>query len=68
MNCEFIFTFPISDERRNNKFVRVIAPDEIAARLRMIDAYGRRGWAFCYENENEAGVAKYGLTEIAFGS
>lgn len=66
---EFIFTFPIADTARCDSFVRVRAEDETAARLRVIDTYGRDGWAFCYRlgEDTDEMVARHHLHEIEFG-
>lgn len=66
---EFIFTFgfshtdPVTGESRAKKFTRIQAEDIEQARQRMNDTFGRQ-WAFVYESEEEAGVAKWGLTEV----
>lgn len=64
----FTFTFPIGDAARRDCYCQVDAADEHAARLRMIDRYGKEGWAFVYPSPEQAGAAKYELTEIAFGA
>jgi hypothetical protein len=70
---EFIFTFgfshtdPVSGASRAKKFCRIEAADYESARQRMNNTYGRQ-WAFEYESEEEAGVAKWGLTEVTGSS
>ena len=66
---EFIFTFgfshtdPVTGESRSRKFARIEADDYESARQKMNATFGRQ-WAFEYESEDEAGVQKWGLTEV----
>ncbi len=67
---EFIFTFgfgqtnPDTGRSRASRFARIQAEEAIDARLLMIEQYGR-AWAFQYDTEAEAGVAEFGLIELA---
>ena len=66
---EWIFTFgfghvhPSTGERLANKFMRIRADDWQSARDEMLRRFGRK-WAFQYPSEDDAGVAKYNLTEV----
>lgn len=74
--ADFIFTFgfghtdPVTGESRAKCFARISVPDGAdayeVARSQMNATFGQQ-WAFCYESEEEAGVAKWGLREIGVG-
>jgi len=66
---EWIFTFgyghthPKTGQSLAKKFVRIHAPNGDRARDLMFQQFGRT-WAMQYESEAQAGVEKYGLTEV----
>lgn len=66
---DWLFTFggnhthPETGESLGNSYVRIHGT-EAEARTVMVAAFGQR-WAFQYDSAEQAGVAKYGLTEIA---
>ena len=59
----FGHTHPVTGAPLANMFVRIAASDSEAAREEMVRRYGRR-WAFQYENEERAGVRRFGLREL----
>ena len=63
----FFVTFPIGGPLRNC-YTIVEAATELAARLVLMDEYGREGWAGIYrEHEYDRAVGQYGLHYIPFG-
>lgn len=66
---EFIFTFgyshtdPATGTSRSKTFTRIQAEDYEQARQKMNATFGRQ-WAFQYVSEEEAGVARWDLTEV----
>lgn len=62
---EWIFTFGFG-QRLENCFVRVKADSDEEAREKMVATYGRL-WAFQYDSEEAAGVARFNLREVPFG-
>ncbi len=64
-----IFTFtdvqthPETGMLLGRRFVRVFASDPETARMQMERHFGK-GWGFQYADEEEAGVAKFKLTEL----
>lgn len=72
-NKEYIFTFGFGHFDRetgaplSKTFVRVPASSWEEARQIMVANCGRL-WAFQYDSEDEAGVSKYGLTEVPLGT
>lgn len=65
----FVFTFPVEDELRRDSYLVVDAPDEIAARMLVIECYDRK-FGSCYSESNPRTaemIEKYHLTEIEFG-
>lgn len=63
---EFIATFGFSSPLKD-KFVRVQAETYKDAMLLMLKTYDAH-WAFLYLDEQEAGVARWSLTEVPFGT
>lgn len=63
---EFIGTFSVNTRLRH-KFVRIQAASRNEARLMMQHAY-KTNWAFLYDSEKEAGVARWRLQEVEFGT
>src|SRR5688572_6860804 len=68
---DWIFTFgydhthPVTGESLATNFVRVSAQTYVQARERMHESFGNR-WSHQYESEYDAGVERFGLTEIEF--
>jgi len=66
---EWIFTFgfdhvhPVTGGSLAKRFVRIRAEDAEAARWEMVRRWGLK-WSFQYETEEQAGVARWGLTEV----
>lgn len=58
---EWIFTFGVGHTYAR-RFVRIRGEEE-QARAQMIRCFGN-AWAFQYSTEEEAGVGRYGLTEL----
>jgi hypothetical protein len=63
----FYVSFPIKDAQRRDSFTTLDAPDEIEARLRVIEHYGRDGFFTVTADPNQIGVERYNLAEIGFG-
>ncbi len=62
----YAFTFGVG-HRNHDRFVKIEAASEVAARLLMIDEYGRR-WSSVYLWDDFAPqIDKYGYTELPFG-
>lgn len=71
-----IFTFgygqhdPRTGRGLDDRFVRVEGDTDQHLRAKMLDRFGAGNglgnWAFDYESEDAAGVARYGLIEIDF--
>lgn len=68
---EYIGTFKISDPVRHHQFVRFTAVSDAAANQKMRDAYGEN-WSFARrvtaDDPDPAGIERWGLDEIEFGS
>lgn len=62
---EWIFTFGYG-QRLENCFVRVKADSYVEAREKMVATYGSL-WAFQYDSEEAAAVARFNLREVPFG-
>lgn len=63
---EFIFTFGFG-HALTNCFVAVKSENSNAAREEMFRVYGAK-WAFQYDSREAAGVDRWNLTEIPFGT
>jgi len=69
MNPEWIFTFgfghvhPLTGESLANRFVRIRAVNAEEARHEMVRRWGLK-WAFQYDSEDKAGVARWNLKEV----
>jgi hypothetical protein len=58
----WIFTFGCGQVHAG-KYVKIYAENSSDARKEMIDIFGK-DWAFQYNNEDEAGVDRWGLIEL----
>lgn len=59
----YYFTFGVNTPRKN-KYMKIYAENENAARAEMISKFGNQ-WAFCYpEYEFLMQIEEYGLTEL----
>lgn len=58
---DWIFTFGVNDAKGRN-FVRINSTYD-GARDEMVRRFGK-GWAFQYPSEEDAGVERFGLTEL----
>lgn len=59
---DWFFTFGIEDPALEHRFVRINGT-YMEARLKMIAAFSQR-WCAQYDSAENAGVARYGLTEL----
>lgn len=69
---KFYFTFGfghylISGAPADKCYTIVEAESRMEARLKMHEVYGPK-WSFCYDSPEEAGVHRYGLRFVDFGS
>lgn len=63
---EFIFTFGF-DHRLKGCFVAIRAENSNVAREEMFRMYGPK-WALQYDSREAAGVKRWGLREVPFGT
>lgn len=55
-----VFTFCNDDVEKANKYVVIRAETRVRCREIMVNLFGAK-WSFQYENEEEAGVERFGL-------
>jgi hypothetical protein len=63
---EYIFTFGLGTKLKNS-FVRIKSSNIEEARKMMFRHHGDM-WAFCYPNEEAAGVQEFHLLEVPIGT